>query len=552
MADRPLSTPLPADLPEDWTSGQIVAPSGADAGLSQQHGYNYLMAQVNAAQRAANAINESFGSISGKRTCRVTIGTSAAGWTQADCDYLCDGTDDQEEFSAAIDAVFAKGGGEIAVLAGRYALTRDIAISGKTGSLSITGEGGAAVLAMSAGIRVQAAEDGTSLSLSGLTLQCAAESAGFVGANYCASLAVRDCVIRDVYISAEGLDGAYGFVFQGNRVEAKRNQIDNVGIVHVQGSGQVDVLISGNRFHVNSGSDSYGIDFKAIFVQVTENESNGDSGKQIVLGNIITATGADKAAVDIYDDAVASGNILFGTNISSPRFGAVVGNVVKGGIISAVVSHGTLISENVIEDGSIVVDGMAEIFGNFVRAVSSDPAILVGKTSSNSEQNEASSVIGNYIAGGSVGVLLMANSYGNPDISYALVSGNRIFGCKTPVQVESNWSHCMVTGNLFPMGSGVVDKGTDNIVRLNSDDAGGGSGGGTAGVTTFNGRTGAVLPQAGDYTATDVGTFSSSKISQMVSGKVSSSEAKAIAVLTQAEYDALAAKDSGTLYIIKE
>ena len=71
-------------------------------------------------------------------------------------------------------------------------------------------------------------------------------------------------------------------------------------------------------------------------------------------------------------------------------------------------------------------------------------------------------------------------------------------------------------------------------------------------MTTFNGRTGAVLPQAGDYTATDVGTFSSSKISQMVSGKVSSSEAKAIAVLTQAEYDALAAKDSGTLYIIKE
>ncbi len=58
MADRPLLEPLPADLPEDWTSGQIVAPSGADAGLSEQHGYNYLMRQVNAAQRAANAINE--------------------------------------------------------------------------------------------------------------------------------------------------------------------------------------------------------------------------------------------------------------------------------------------------------------------------------------------------------------------------------------------------------------------------------------------------------------------------------------------------------------
>lgn len=110
----------------------------------------------------------------------------------------------------------------------------------------------------------------------------------------------------------------------------------------------------------------------------------------------------------------------------------------------------------------------------------------------------------------------------------------------------------MVTGNLFPAGSGVVDKGADNIVRLNSDDAGGGSGGGTAGVTAFNGRTGAVTPQAGDYTAGDVGTFTSSKINQMVNGKVSSSDAKTIVTLSQTEYDALAAKDPGTLYLIKE
>ena len=46
MADRPLSGPLPADLPEDWTSGQTIAPAGADVGLSEQHGYNYLMAAV--------------------------------------------------------------------------------------------------------------------------------------------------------------------------------------------------------------------------------------------------------------------------------------------------------------------------------------------------------------------------------------------------------------------------------------------------------------------------------------------------------------------------
>lgn len=60
MADKPIQNPLPANLPENWTIGQIVAPAGADVGLSQQHGYNYLMEQVNAAQEAVNTMNDAF------------------------------------------------------------------------------------------------------------------------------------------------------------------------------------------------------------------------------------------------------------------------------------------------------------------------------------------------------------------------------------------------------------------------------------------------------------------------------------------------------------
>lgn len=57
MADNILKNiPLPADLPENWTSGQIVAPTGAEAGLDEQHGYNYLMKQVNNAQKALKAL----------------------------------------------------------------------------------------------------------------------------------------------------------------------------------------------------------------------------------------------------------------------------------------------------------------------------------------------------------------------------------------------------------------------------------------------------------------------------------------------------------------
>lgn len=59
-AQNPIPTPLPADLPENWSIGQTVSPAGTDVGLTQQHGYNYLMEQVNAAQEAANTIGEAF------------------------------------------------------------------------------------------------------------------------------------------------------------------------------------------------------------------------------------------------------------------------------------------------------------------------------------------------------------------------------------------------------------------------------------------------------------------------------------------------------------
>lgn len=63
MANKPLPNSLPADLPEDWQYNQIVAPAGADVGLSAQHGYNYLMEQVNAVQEAVNQINNAFANL---------------------------------------------------------------------------------------------------------------------------------------------------------------------------------------------------------------------------------------------------------------------------------------------------------------------------------------------------------------------------------------------------------------------------------------------------------------------------------------------------------
>ena len=48
---------LPANLPENWTQGQTISPNGTETGLTEQHGYNYLMKQVNNTQTEVNNIN---------------------------------------------------------------------------------------------------------------------------------------------------------------------------------------------------------------------------------------------------------------------------------------------------------------------------------------------------------------------------------------------------------------------------------------------------------------------------------------------------------------
>ena len=60
MATKPLPSPLTADLPENWTYGQTVAPTGQEVGLPNNYGYNYLMAKVNEARTAINTINSAF------------------------------------------------------------------------------------------------------------------------------------------------------------------------------------------------------------------------------------------------------------------------------------------------------------------------------------------------------------------------------------------------------------------------------------------------------------------------------------------------------------
>lgn len=64
---RIITIPLPHDLPEDWKDTQYVSPGGTEVGLSNQHGYNYLMKMVNNAHLALAELDAYLASIAGNK-----------------------------------------------------------------------------------------------------------------------------------------------------------------------------------------------------------------------------------------------------------------------------------------------------------------------------------------------------------------------------------------------------------------------------------------------------------------------------------------------------
>ena len=77
------------------------------------------------------------------RATRLVIGTTRAGWTEDDCDYLCDGTNDQVKINEAIQAL-PETGGEIHILDGTYDIVSSILVEKEC--VTISGNGAATIL----------------------------------------------------------------------------------------------------------------------------------------------------------------------------------------------------------------------------------------------------------------------------------------------------------------------------------------------------------------------------------------------------------------------
>ena len=618
MAEKPIKTPLPADLPEDWNAGQIVAPDGTTVGLTEQHGYNYLMAAVNRAQSGVNAVNEAFETVNGKRTCRVVVGTSTAGWIEEDCDFLCDGSNDWSKIMNAIDAL-PEEGGEIALLGGTYTLSREIVIDSgfRAKKIALIGEAGSTVLS---GSQIRVESDSMSLEtepldivdISGIAFS---SSSGI----YCSkvNLVVSNCRFISSKIRFEHNDGKkYHFLScSGNCFEDASFVSALAASTGAVGGG---IIITKNIFNV-----------QGVSVPIAVSAHDSVCGA-IITGNAIFSAEKTKVSAQVNDGTCAvvlNGNSLYNCDFDAIILGegSISGNVINNGSIlllsattenqSEDIEMACSISGNLVKNGEINVKGGCSITGNSVIAnpsVADSAAIHVRKDASNSVKEHQPSIVGNFVVGGKYGIWLEnpPSNFIDKYASHVIINSNRIYGTSFPIRIESYWSNCMVTDNMFETGA-ITDLGSNNIVRFNSDDtSGGGStpatvqqatptvtvnddgtvtatatqaagyvaagtrsathqlssaddtdlkpenikdgvsifgvqgtlqseGGGTAGVSSFNGRSGTVVPGSNDYTASMVGAIPAESV-------------KTVQVLTEAEYNALTNKSATTLYLIKE
>ncbi len=435
MADKPIATPLPADLPENWQAGQIVAPTGEEVNLSHQHGYNYLMEMVNKAQRGVNAVNEAFESVSGKRTCRYVVGTSTAGWTEADCDFLCDGTNDDVWIRFALSSM-KDTGGVLVLLDGVYHISGYITIP--EGCI-LRGCGNKTVLLRK------------------------------TNAGYNGYFNVNAMIFMDVYSGIEDLS-----------VESAVTLPDAAQIM-CRGGGRITNI----QFSRGYGSAGIGI-------CIGEGLSRGNlisncrfDGLSICVGLYVQANFAI-----IEDCFVTIGVGYLVKTINDPPEGT-----------SNSVGHLSIVRNRAEYSSAKIEHTQSEI--------------LIADNVLNNIEITSTSII-------------------SKDNSKNLIIGN-IFDSTDSIKLGAYTEGWFIMGNQL---STVTDQGTNNIIRFNSNDTS--SGGGTvAGVTRFNGRQGAVLPQSGDYTAAMMGAIPASQV-------------QAVQALTQAEYDALGTKSASTLYLIKE
>ncbi len=213
----------------------------------------------------------------GKRTCRFVVGTSTAGWTESDCDYLCDGADDQVEINAAIQAL-PSGGGEIVILDGTYNIKATIVMN--KDNVKLSGNGNATVLRR---MWDSSTEEGV--------ITITATNGG--------------CCVENIFVdgnkSAYSSNSSYGISLSGSNNTVTGNTCNNNSSYSISLSGSNNT-VTGNTCNNNSsvGISLSGSSNNTVTGNICNNNSYGiylSSSNSTVTGNTCTVFPCPAAAI---------------------------------------------------------------------------------------------------------------------------------------------------------------------------------------------------------------------------------------------------------------
>lgn len=284
------------------------------------------------------------------RTARFVVGTSTAGWTVDDCDYLCDGADDQAEIQAAINAMPADGG-EIIILDGTYAISSEISIEKQ--NVRIRGCGCSTVLngTMSAGHLISI----NGSNFAGGMRNCALgdfkvvanQISSWLFAGACADCEVFNttAVGAGIYFSTSGgrihhnniiLDGSKTGIqiYGGTEIIVSDNTVKGAWKgMDTEGSKRVTVVnntISGCARGICSGEAGYAYFLQIIAQNLCVDNECGivcNADQSLIEGNICirgSGTSADYSA-DQYTIMITGDNCLICGNLVLGKAVAVLG-----------------------------------------------------------------------------------------------------------------------------------------------------------------------------------------------------------------------------------
>lgn len=225
--------------------------------------------------------------IGSPRSARFVVGTSVSGWKKSDCDYLCDGTDDQEEINAAL-AALPDSGGTVIILDGDYSISKNITIA-HTGT-ELAGNGGAVITGTANQIYVVCGKNDCyihGLTVAGpsgefncdrikiIGLRTTVENCrtirGGISMQYC-----TNCIVRGNYVGNSGGKIAGIDVAYGSENLIANNIIGGYFAIYAQNTKGLAII--GNAIDMTSGDGIYAANTRGISITGNIIRSNKEKG----------------------------------------------------------------------------------------------------------------------------------------------------------------------------------------------------------------------------------------------------------------------------------